>query len=90
MAHYDQIVSFMQGQGDPAPEKESFGNDDIRRFKQIVDLANSGEPTQYTNTPKEEYSAMDSVTNLAGGGLQGEKHPDDIRGNSFKIYRGSN
>ena len=90
MSNYDDIVSFMKKQGDPSPEEESYGNDDIRRFRQIVDLADSGEPTEYSNTPKEEYAAPDAVTNLAGGGMQGEKHPDDIRGNSFKIYRGAN
>ena len=40
MASYEQIVSFMNKQGEPAPEEESFGNDDIRRFRQIVDLNN--------------------------------------------------
>jgi hypothetical protein len=90
MASYDDLVGFMKKQGDAAPEEEGFASDDIRRFRQIVDLANSGEPTQYTNTPKEEYAAMDSVTTAAGGGMNGAKHPDDLRGNSFKIYRGSN
>ena len=90
MAAYDQIVGFMKKQGDPAPEEESFGNDDIRRFRQIVDLADNGEPTEYTNTPKEEYAGPDAVTDAAGGGWMNPKNPDDIRGNSFKIYRGSN
>jgi hypothetical protein len=67
MADYDSIVGFMQKQGDPA-SKEEYAPDDIRRFKQIVDLADNGEPTEYTNTPKEEYAALDSVTTAAGGG----------------------
>lgn len=90
MAAYDQIVGFMKKQGDPAPESEGFASDDIRRFRQIIDLADSGEPTEYSNTPKEEYAGPESVTSGAGGGLNGAKHPDDIRGNSFKIYRGAN
>jgi DNA-binding ferritin-like protein len=85
MADYDQIVSFMQKQGDTA-SKEEYAPDDIRRFKQIVDLADSGEPTEYTNTPKEEYAAIDSVTTAAGGGVNAPKHTKDIRGNSFRIY----
>jgi hypothetical protein len=85
MADYDQIVSFMQKQGDTA-SKEEYAPDDIRRFKQIVDLADSGEPTEYTNTPKEEYAAIDSVTTAAGGGANTPKHIKDIRGNSFRIY----
>lgn len=90
MAAYDQIVGFMKKQGDPSPEEEGFAPDDIRRFRQIVDLADNGEPTEYTNTPKEEYAGPEAVTDAAGGGWMNPKHPDDIRGNSFKIYRGSN
>ena len=85
MADYDSIVGFMQKQGDTA-SKEEYAPDDIRRFKQIVDLADNGEPTEYTNTPKEEYAAMDSVTTAAGGGVHAPKHAKDIRGNSFRIY----
>jgi hypothetical protein len=85
MADYDSIVGFMQKQGDTA-SKEEYAPDDIRRFKQIVDLADSGEPTEYTNTPKEEYAAIDSVTTAAGGGVNAPKHIKDIRGNSFRIY----
>ena len=85
MADYDQIVSFMQKQGDTA-SKEEYAPDDIRRFKQIVDLADSGEPTEYTNTPKEEYAGLDAVTTAAGGGANATKHTKDIRGNSFRIY----
>ncbi len=85
MAAYDQIVGFMKKQGDAAAE-EDFAPDDIRRFRQIVDLANSGEPTQYTNTPKEEYAGMDSVTTGAGGGMQAPKHTKDIRGDSLRVY----
>ncbi len=87
MAAYDQIVGFMQKQGKSEVKDEDFYNDDIRRFRQIVDLANKGEPTEYSNTPKEEYSGPDSVTTLAGGGPNEPKHADDIRGNSFRIFR---
>ena len=88
MAAYDQIVGFMKKQGDAGQEEEGFAPDDIRRFRQIVDLADSGEPTEYTNTPKEEYAAMDAVTTKAGGGMQAPKHPADIRGEQPSIYPG--
>jgi hypothetical protein len=65
---------------------EDFYNDDVRRFRQIVDLADQGEPTQYSNTPKEEYAGLDAVTTAAGGGPNKPKHVDDIRGNSFRIH----
>jgi hypothetical protein len=87
MAAYDQIIGFMNKQGKPA-EEEGFASDDIRRFRQIVDLADSGETTEYTNTPKEEYAAMDAVTTAAGGGMQAPKHPADIRGEHPSIYPG--
>jgi hypothetical protein len=89
MANYDQIVSFMNKQGDSSPEEEAFAPDDIRRFRQIVDLANNGEPTEYTNTPKEEYAAMDAVTSKAGGGWQTPKHPADIKGEHPSLYPGT-
>lgn len=85
MADYDKIVSFMQGQGKSA-EKEQYAPDDIRRFKQIVDLADSGEQTEYSNTPKEEYAGPDAVTDAAGGGWMNPKHTKDIRGNSLRVY----
>lgn len=88
MANYDQLVAFMQKQGKTASaDNEGTMHDDIRRFRQIVDLADSGEVTQYSNTPKEEYADIASVTTGAGGGVHAPKHPDDLRGNSFSIYR---
>ena len=85
MASYDQIVGFMQKQGDSTPQ-EDFAPDNFRRFRQIVDLADNGEATQYTNTPKEEYAATDAVTTKAGGGVHAPKHTKDIRGDSLRIY----
>lgn len=86
MASYDQLVSFMHKQGKPGVKDEDFYNDDIRRFRQIVDLADQGEPTEYSNTPKEEYAAIDAVTTNAGGGPNKPKHVADIRGDSFRIH----
>ncbi len=86
MADYDKIVSFMQSQGKPA--EEDFATDDIRRFRQIVDLADQGQETEYSNTPKEEYAGLDSVTTAAGGGMQAPKHPADIKGEHPSLYPG--
>ncbi len=86
MADYDKIVGFMQSQGKPA--EEDFAPDDIRRFRQIVDLADQGQETEYSNTPKEEYAGLDSVTTAAGGGMQAPKHPADIRGEHPSLYPG--
>jgi hypothetical protein len=73
-------------QPDESTPNEQFYDDDVRRFRQIIDLADSGEPTEYSNTPREEYADLDSVTTAAGGGMQTPKHTKDIRGNSFRIY----
>ena len=85
MADYETIVTFMQKQGSSA--EEAVGNDDIRRFRQIVDLADK-QTTEYPNTPKEEYAGLDSVTTAAGGGMNGAKHPADIRGEHPSLYPG--
>ena len=84
MADYDELVDFMKQQGEPAKE-EDFASDDIRRFRQIVDLADKKQ-TAYSNNPKEEYAGLDSVTDRAGGGWMNPKHPADIRGDSVRTY----
>ena len=70
---------------EPADASPLTHGDDIRRFKQIVDLADK-QTTEYTNTPKEEYAGVESVTTDAGGGWMEPKHTKDIRGNSSRIY----
>ncbi len=62
--------------------------DDIRRFKQIVDLADNDGCEPYGNTPKEKYADIDSVTVDAGGGMQAPKHPADIRVQHPSMYPG--
>lgn len=64
------------------------GTDELRRFKHIVDLTqddNSG----WANTPNEKITDIDSVTVDAGGGVNGPKHPADIRGSTQAMYPGT-
>ena len=72
----------------PAPQEVSaYSDTDVKRFKQIVDLADNGTPTEYSNTPNEQYSDIAAVTVDAGAeNMNGTKEPEDLRGNSFKIY----
>jgi hypothetical protein len=56
---------------------------DVNRFKHIVDLL-STQP--YSTTPEPKILPIDAVTTDAGGGVNGPKHPRDLRGNSFPIY----
>lgn len=85
MANYDEIVSFMQKQGKQADEDAAgYGHSDIKRFRQIVDLASQSQPT---TQPNEQYASIDAVTVDAGAdGYTGTKEPEDLRGNSFRLY----
>ena len=84
------ILDVIDGKSVPRPDEpvpnEQFYDDDVRRFRQIVDLKDKGEETQYSNTPKEEYAGIEAVTSAAGGGPNKPKHVDDIRGNSLRVY----
>ena len=49
------------------------------RFRQILALLNKDSFGGLANAPDEQYADVDSVTTLAGGGVNGPKHPADIR-----------
>lgn len=74
-------------QAEKVPDEKIY-DDEVRRFRQIVDLADQGEQTEYSNTPKEEYAGLDAVTDAAGGGIQIPKDPADIRGEHPSLYPG--
>lgn len=62
---------------------------DDNHFKQIADLA--GQPdlhTDFANQPNEKYATIDAVTKNAGGGVNGPKHPADIKGSTQSLYPG--
>jgi hypothetical protein len=61
-------------------EMSPLGNgDDPNRFRQIMDLVSKERRGELENTPQEEYADMASVTIHAGGGVNGPKHPHDLR-----------
>jgi hypothetical protein len=86
------ILDLIDGKEEPSHQSyeqpnEDYYNDDVRRFKQIVDLLDQPDGTQeYSNSPNEQYADVASVTTQAGGGVNGPKHPADIRGNSIRVY----
>lgn len=49
------------------------------RFKQIFAMLDSPSKGPLGNSPNEVVADLDSVTDLAGGGINGPKHVDDIR-----------
>ncbi len=73
------------------PELLPTYNDDgelVSRFRQIYQiLDNRNTPTEYSNTPNETVTDIESVTTDVGGGPNGIKHPDDIRVKDPRGYR---
>lgn len=49
------------------------------RFKQIFAMLDNPTDSDYSNTPNEIVSSVNAVTTDAGGGVNGTKHPADIR-----------
>ena len=49
------------------------------RFKQIFAMLDAPSRGPLANSPNEVVADIDAVTTLAGGGVNGPKHVDDIR-----------
>lgn len=72
---------------DVEPEVVPVEDDETRRFKQIMDiLVTKDRVGAYSNSPNETVAGINSVTTDAGGGLNGPKHPADIRADSVAMY----
>ena len=54
-------------------------NEPDDRFKQILAMLDADSFGPLANSPNEVVADVDAVTTLAGGGVNGPKHPDDIR-----------
>jgi len=54
-------------------------NEPDNRFKQILAMLDADSFGPLANSPNEVVAPVDAVTTLAGGGVNGPKHPDDIR-----------
>lgn len=67
-------------------KEEEFAGDDVRRFKQIVNLLNPQSIAKFSNTPNEQYADIESVTTDAGGGVNNPKHPSDQRVQHPSLY----
>lgn len=60
-------------------------DDELARMKQIAGLLGSSE-TEYSNQPQERIASIEAVTTDAGGGVNGPKHPADMRSDSISMY----
>jgi len=56
------------------------------RFKQIFAMLSNRGQGEYSNTPNEIVADVDAVTTNAGGGVNGPKHPHDIRVKDPSMY----
>lgn len=54
-------------------------DEETSRFKQIVAMLSNPSDGPLANSPNEIVADVDSVTTDAGGGVNGPKHPADIR-----------
>jgi hypothetical protein len=80
----DIIDGVERPQPDDSVEEKAYSDDDIKRFRQIVDLINTG---PVSTEPHEQYAGVDAVTVNAGAdSWQGTKDAKDIRGTTTRIY----
>ncbi len=74
------IIDQVDGDDTPSDEPIGYTDDDIDRFKQIAGIMpKDGEMSVLANSPNEKVADIDAVTVDAGGGVNGPKHPHDIR-----------
>lgn len=61
------------------PESAEQPHEPESRFKQILTMISAKANGEHANTPNEIVSDIASVTVNAGGGVNGPKHPADLR-----------
>lgn len=74
----DQIERQHDIQPDETCDAEQ-GEPVASRFKQIFAMLDNPSQGPLANSPNEVVADVDSVTTLAGGGMNAPKHPADIR-----------
>ena len=78
----DQAVEPEIAQDEPG----GYTDDDIERFRQIAGIVNTGNESPLSNSPNERVADIDAVTIHAGGGMNGPKHPHDLRVKDPSMY----
>ena len=76
------LLDAVEGQHDLKPEAEvhiNQNNEPDDRFKSILAMLDSDSFGPLANSPNEVVAPIEAVTTDAGGGVNGPKHPDDIR-----------
>jgi len=75
----DIVDQAEQNSGNDQSPLTNMGQDDPNRIKQIADFLTGVNSGEFANEPNEEYAGIEAVTTDAGGGVNGPKHPHDIR-----------
>jgi len=76
------LLDAVEGEHDLKPDAQVHVHQNAEpddRFKQILAMLDADSFGPLANSPNEVVADVDSVTTLAGGGVNGPKHPDDIR-----------
>ena len=76
------LLDQVEGQQDLKPEVKidvQQNNEPENRFKSILAMLDSDSFGPLANSPNEVVADVDAVTTDAGGGVNGPKHPADIR-----------
>ena len=84
----DQIDSEPETSVDqPDDTPQGYCDDDLARFKQIAGIVSEpGEMSPLSNSPNEKIADISTVTVDAGGGVNGPKHPHDLRVKDPSMY----
>jgi hypothetical protein len=76
------LLDAVEGQHDLKPEAEVHvhqNNEPDNRFKHVLAMLDPDSFGGLANSPNEVVAPIEAVTTDAGGGLNGPKHPADIR-----------
>jgi hypothetical protein len=83
------LLDAVEGQHDLKPEVKidvQQNDEPDNRFKQILAMMDADSFGPLANSPNEVVAPIEAVTTDAGGGVNGPKHPADIRGEHGRIY----
>ena len=76
------LLDAVEGEHDLKPQAHVHidqNNEPDDRFKQILAMLDADSFGPLANSPNEVVAPIDAVTTDAGGGVNGPKHPADIR-----------
>ena len=83
------LLDTVEGQHDLKPEVKidvQQNDEPDNRFKQILAMMDADSFGPLANSPNEVVADIEAVTTNAGGGLNGPKHPHDIRVKDPSMY----